>query len=259
MSNRDCKEKERECASIMTTRRKRKTEEAETVICPAAVQVLTGAFLDAARIYERETGRGPAPEEMEILIRLALEGREEDVFSGMEGTAVSDCKLKTKKKTRTAGPKPGDVYAVPLLGGKVYGYVMIVKGTKPSDDLYLELLRLFSKKALTAAEMKKKKEREAFLTVCADWTPILSGMWKKVCSLPFDEKTYNLPDFYGYTVTFFGNSRLYYISRGKANDPDVREVGVTQEEAEAVRNPDGTHGAEQIADWLYQEFLKAGG
>jgi hypothetical protein len=241
----------------MTTRKKRKAEEAEMVICPAAVQALTEAFLDATRIYEQEAGRKPTLEEMEILVRLALEGREEDVFSGTEGATVSECKLKWKKKIRTAGPKPGDVYAVPLLDGKVYGYVMIVRGTEPADELYLELLRLFSKKALTAAELKKK-EREAFLTVCADWTPILTRAWKKVCTLPFDEKTYNLPDFYGYTVTFFGNSRLYYISRGKANNPDAREVGVTKEEAEAVRNPDGTHSAEQIADWLYEEFLKTG-
>ncbi|WP_124727814.1 Imm26 family immunity protein [Staphylospora marina] len=238
----------------MTTRTRRKKTDPLPVLIPSAVQMLSDAFVEAARICERETGKKPELEALEHYILAALCGREAEVLSDLGEERVSECKLKTKKRTSSTGPCPGDVYAVPLLDGNMLGYVKIVKGRRPGEDLYVELLRMFSKKPLTAAGIKKRNP-ESFLTVCADWSPVLSGVWKKCGSLPFDEEAYQLPDFYGFTMTFFGNSRLYYISRGKANDPAAREEGVSREEAEAVGNPDGVFDHHRIAEWLYREFL----
>jgi hypothetical protein len=132
---------------------------------------------------------------------------------------------------------------------------MIVRGSKPTEPVYLEYYSIFSKKRWTISEFKKK-EKTVLWTACTEWSPILNGQWKKIGTVSFDEENYQLPDFYGYDETFFGNSKLYYISKGIANDRSARVYGVSKEEAEAVRNPDGIQTSARMEEWLYEAFLK---
>jgi len=249
----------------MTTKKKTEPEQ-PLVISDESVQTLIHAFNQVIEHYHWKAGRKPTLAEWEQLILLTMEQGKDEIADDLEGQQVSGCKLRKKKipkrkgssrnakSATSSGWQPGDVFAIPVMD-KLYGYGKIVRGSEPTGELYMEFYSVFSKKVLKAKEFQTN-EAVPFLTLSVEWGPILSGQWKKVGTIPFDEETYQLPDFYGYTVTFFGNSRLYYISRGKANDPDAREYGVTELEAQATKNPDGTFDHEQVAEWLYQEFLR---
>ncbi|MBA4542622.1 hypothetical protein H1164_06865 [Thermoactinomyces daqus] len=215
---------------------------------------LQKSFLEAAKLYQSLTGRIPSLEEWERMIALGFQGMEEKVIADLTGYQITEGKLKKKKLTKQAEWRPGDVVAIPLLGKKVYGYGMIVRGGKQDEDLYLEYYSLFSKKKWTLTEFKNK-EKTILWTLCTDRAPLATREWKRVGHVAFDEKSYQLPDFFGFDETFFGNSKLYYISKGIANNREARVYGVTREEAEAVKNPDGTQSAEQIEEWLYEAFL----
>jgi hypothetical protein len=210
---------------------------------------LAETFLLLAAHFERWEGRKPTVAEVEKWIASALADREELIFSDATGVSVSECKLKTKKRPKKSMWKPGDVYAIPLPDKKGFGYAMVVKGDGPTDELYLEYYRLFTKKPLEIAEFKKR-DKKVFFTACTEPAALAGERWKKIGRVPFDESSYQLPDFYGYDETFFGASRLWYISRGAANNPAARVYGVSQEEAEAVINPDGLFEAEKIEGWL---------
>jgi hypothetical protein len=216
--------------------------------------LLQKSYVEAAKLYQSLTGRVPALEEWEHIVALGFQGIEDKVIADLNGYQITEGKLKKKKVTKQLEWKPGDVVAIPLLEKKVYGYGMIVRGGKKDEDLYLEYYSLFSKKKWTLAEFKSK-ERTVLWTLCTDWAPLVEGAWKRVGHVAFDEKNYQMPDFYGFDETFFGNSKLYYISKGIANKRDARVYGVTREEAEAVKNPDGTHSGERIEEWLYEAFL----
>lgn len=248
----------------MTSRKKTESEQ-PLVIADESIQTLIDAFNKVLEQYHWKEGRKPTLAEWEKLIVLAMEQGKDQIAEDLVEQQVSSCKLRKKKipKRKTTsrrsrsvsdGYKPGDVYAIPIMD-KLYGYGKIVWGKQPGSELYIELYSTFSKKILKISEFEKR-EAEPFITCCVEWSPILSGQWKKIGTLPFDEENYQLPDFYGYIVTFFGNSRLYYISRGKANDPDAREYGVSETEAFLVRNPDGIFNHEKVVEWLYQEFLR---
>jgi hypothetical protein len=220
-------------------------------------QRLSETWVNLARSSVEKIGRKPTLEEWQGIIHTAFALAGERVSDELAGMQVTECKLKVKKtsKSKSNQIQPGDIVAIPLLDGKLTGYGMIVRGRKPDEPWYLEYYDLFSKKAMAMATFKKKEKNRLF-TLCTEPASILNGSWKKVGSLPFDESGYQLPDFYGYDITFFGNSKLYYISRGIANEPEAREYGVSREEAEAVRNPDGIHSREQVETWLYEVFLK---
>lgn len=248
----------------MTTRKKAELEQS-LVIADESIQTLIDAFNKVLEQYHWKEGRKPTLAEWEKLIVLAMEQGKDQMADDLDEQQVSSCKLRKKKipKRKTTrrsrsstsdGYKPGDLFAIPIID-KLYGYGKIVRGDQLGGELYVELYSIFSKRVLKIKEFEAK-EAEPFLTCSIEWSPILSGQWKRVGTLPFDETNYQLPDFYGYVVTFFGNSRLYYISKGKANDPEAREYGVSEAEALSVRNPDGLFNHDQLVEWLYQEFLR---
>ncbi|KPC74746.1 hypothetical protein ADL26_09950 [Thermoactinomyces vulgaris] len=222
-------------------------------------QMLSETWVNLARTSVDQIGRTPTLEEWQGIMQVSLAIAGERASDELAGKQVTDCKIKVKKAPKSAKSdqiQPGDIVAIPLLDGKLTGYGMIVRGGKPDEPWYLEYYDLFSKRAMTLATFKKKEKKQIF-TLCTEAAPILTGAWKRIGKMPFDEAAYQLPDFYGYDITFFGNSRLYYISRGAANSPDAREYGVSKEEAEAVRNPDGIHSRQQVESWLYEVFVSA--
>lgn len=223
----------------------------------ALSQSLSEMFVTLANASIEKIGRKPTLEEWQGIIQTAFTLAGERVSDELTEVQVTDCKLKTKKaaSSKSNQIKPGDIVAIPFLDGKLTGYGMIVKGKNPDELWYLEYYDLFSKRPMTITTFKKK-EKTCIFTLCTEPSAIINGSWKRIGSVPFDESSYQLPDFYGYDVTFFGNSKLYYISRGAANQPDAREYGVSQQEAEAVGNPDGIHTREQVESWLYEAFLK---
>jgi hypothetical protein len=218
------------------------------------LDILIDAFRKVADNYQSDVGRKPTVLELERLIQLSLD-YQEDVVSSVEAFQISECRFKIKKAFKRIQWKPGDVFAIPLNKGEVYGYGMVVKGKKQIEDLYIEYYQLFTKKMLSITDFKKK-EKPYLFTANTGFTYILSGLWKKIGTLPFDESRYRLPDFYGFDETFFSKEKIYYISKGVADDPDARIHNVSKEEAEAVKNPDGIIGTGIITEWLYEEYLK---
>ncbi|SEN66050.1 immunity 26/phosphotriesterase HocA family protein [Lihuaxuella thermophila] len=218
------------------------------------LDILTDAFQQIANHYQTDVGRKPTILELEKLIELALEGQE-GYQADMGGFLISECKLKKKKKSKRIQWKPGDVFAIPLNEGEVYGYGMVVKGKSQTDDLYIEYYRLFTENVLSITEIKRK-EKPYLFTANTGFTYILSGLWKKIGTLPFNEGEYQLPDFYGVDETPFSNKKVYYIVKGSSDDPDARVYGVSKAEAEAVKNPAGIIGTGIIAEWLYEEYIK---
>ncbi|SEN51819.1 Imm26 family immunity protein [Lihuaxuella thermophila] len=211
--------------------------------------ILIDAFQELSNVYLEDAGRKPTSEELGKLIALALDSMNFECLSDMEGFTLSECKIK-KKKVKKIKYKPGDLFAIPLNDGEVYGYGMVCTGGKPMEDVYIEYYNIFTDNIISINQFKRLK-KEVVFTLLSGVAGILDNEWKKIGSIPFDESKYQIPDFYDKM-----HGDVYYISKGAANNPDARIFPVTKEEALKVKNPDGLIGSGIIEEWLYEEYLK---
>lgn len=222
------------------------------IISDESIDILMDAFQEIEKIYNEGPHRLPNINELEIMLKNALE-MQSDIFS-LEEQEVVDCKFKLKKR-RKKSFKPGIVFAINLKNINKYGYGMLVKGqnvTRPYDgETYIEYFSLFTDEKIRISEFKNyyKNQKEVLFTAYTAWSGWLDGDWKIIGGLPmelFDPGEYNLPDF----VFENKNQGTYFVSRGRADGPLIDFEMVSEEEGKKIKNPSGIAGQYVIEDWL---------
>lgn len=226
------------------------------IISDESIDILMDAFQEIEKIYNEGPHRLPNINELEIMLKNALE-MQSDIFS-LEEQEVVDCKFKLKKR-RKKSFKPGIVFAINLKNINKYGYGMLVKGqnvTRPYDgETYIEYFSLFTDEKIRISEFKNyyKNQKEVLFTAYTAWSGWLDGDWKIIGGLPmelFDPGEYNLPDF----VFENKNQGTYFVSRGKADGPLIDFEMVSEEEGKKIKNPSGIAGQYVIEDWLEEKY-----
>ena len=220
------------------------------IISDESIDILMDAFQEIEKIYNEGPRRLPHINELEIMLKNALE-MQSDSFS-LEEQEVVDCKFKLKKR-RKKSFKPGIVFAINLKNINKYGYGMLVKGqnvTRPYDgETYVEYFSLFTDEKIRISEFKNyyKNQKEVLFTAYTAWSGWLDGDWKIIGGLPmelFDPGEYNLPDF----VFENKNQGTYFVSRGRADGPLIDFEMVSEEEGKKIKNPSGIAGQNVIED-----------
>jgi hypothetical protein len=228
----------------------------ELIISDESIDILMDAFQGIEKIYNEGPRRLPHINELEIMLKNALE-MQSDSFS-LEEQEVVDCKFKLKKR-RKKSFKPGIVFAINLKNINKYGYGMLVKGqndTRPYDgETYVEYFSLFTDEKIRISEFKNyyKNQKEVLFTAYTAWSGWLDGDWKIIGGLPmelFDPGEYNLPDF----VFENKNQGTYFVSRGRADGPLIDFEMVSEEEGKKIKNPSGIAGQYVIEDWLEEKY-----
>ncbi|MDA2189524.1 Imm26 family immunity protein [Bacillus cereus] len=226
------------------------------IISDESIDILMDAFQEIEKIYNEGPHRLPNINELEIMLKNALE-MQSDIFS-LEEQEVVDCKFKLKKR-RKKSFKPGIVFAINLKNINKYGYGMLVKGqnvTRPYDgETYIEYFSLFTDEKIRISEFKNyyKNQKEVLFTAYTAWSGWLDGDWKIIGGLPmelFDPGEYNLPDF----VFENKNQGTYFVSRGRADGPLIDFEMVSEEEGKKIKNPSGIAGQYVIEDWLEEKY-----
>ncbi|EEM49095.1 Imm26 family immunity protein [Bacillus cereus] len=226
------------------------------IISDESIDILMDAFQKIEKIYNEGPHRLPNLNELEIMLKNALE-MQSDSFS-LEEQEVVDCKFKLKKR-RKKSFKPGIVFAINLKNINKYGYGMLVKGqnvTRPYDgETYIEYFSLFTDEKIRISEFKNyyKNQKEVLFTVYTAWSGWLDGDWKIIGGLPmelFDPGEYNLPDF----VFENKDQGTYFVSRGRADGPLIDFEMVSEEEGKKIKNPSGIAGQYVIEDWLEEKY-----
>ncbi|MFV5172814.1 Imm26 family immunity protein [Bacillus cereus] len=226
------------------------------IISDESIDILMDAFQKIEKIYNEGPHRLPNLNELEIMLKNALE-MQSDSFS-LEEQEVVDCKFKLKKR-RKKSFKPGIVFAINLKNINKYGYGMLVKGqnvTRPYDgETYIEYFSLFTDEKIRISEFKNyyKNQKEVLFTAYTAWSGWLDGDWKIIGGLPmelFDPGEYNLPDF----VFENKDQGTYFVSRGRADGPLIDFEMVSEEEGKKIKNPSGIAGQYVIEDWLEEKY-----
>ncbi|HDR8187338.1 Imm26 family immunity protein [Bacillus cereus] len=226
------------------------------IISDESIDILMDAFQEIEKIYNEGPHRLSNINELEIMLKNALE-MQSDIFS-LEEQEVVDCKFKLKKR-RKKSFKPGIVFAINLKNINKYGYGMLVKGqnvTRPYDgETYIEYFSLFTDEKIRISEFKNyyKNQKEVLFTAYTAWSGWLDGDWKIIGGLPmelFDPGEYNLPDF----VFENKDQGTYFVSRGRADGPLIDFEMVSEEEAKKIKNPSGIAGQYVIEDWLEEKY-----
>ncbi|HDR7493664.1 hypothetical protein ABE48_18310 [Bacillus thuringiensis] len=226
------------------------------IISDESIDILMDAFQEIEKIYNEGPRRLPHINELEIMLKNALE-MQSDSFS-LEEQEVVDCKFKLKK-CRKKSFKPGIVFAINLKNINKYGYGMLVKGqnvTRPYDgETYVEYFSLFTDEKIRISEFKNyyKNQKEVLFTAYTAWSGWLDGDWKIIGGLPmelFDPGEYNLPDF----VFENKNQGTYFVSRGRADGSLIDFEMVSEEEGKKIKNPSGIAGQYVIEDWLEEKY-----
>ncbi|MFF2237549.1 Imm26 family immunity protein [Bacillus thuringiensis] len=226
------------------------------IISDESIDILMDAFQEIEKIYNEGPRRLPHINELEIMLKNALE-MQSDSFS-LEEQEVVDCKFKLKKR-RKKSFKPGIVFAINLKNINKYGYGMLVKGqnvTRPYDgETYVEYFSLFTDEKIRISEFKNyyKNQKEVLFTAYTAWSGWLDDDWKIIGGLPmelFDPGEYNLPDF----VFENKNQGTYFVSRGRADGPLIDFEMVSEEEGKKIKNPSGIAGQYVIEDWLEEKY-----
>lgn len=226
------------------------------IISDESIDILMDVFQEIEKIYNEGPRRLPHINELEIMLKNALE-MQSDSFS-LEEQEVVDCKFKLKKR-RKKSFKPGIVFAINLKNINKYGYGMLVKGqnvTRPYDgETYVEYFSLFTDEKIRISEFKNyyKNQKEVLFTAYTAWSGWLDGDWKIIGGLPmelFDPGEYNLPDF----VFENKNQGTYFVSRGRADGPLIDFEMVSEEEGKKIKNPSGIAGQYVIEDWLEEKY-----
>ncbi|HHT7151417.1 immunity 26/phosphotriesterase HocA family protein [Bacillus thuringiensis] len=226
------------------------------IISDESIDILMDAFQEIEKIYNEGPHRLPNINELEIMLKNALE-MQSDSFS-LEEQEVVDCKFKLKKR-RKKSFKPGIVFAINLKNINKYGYGMLVKGqnvTRPYDgETYIEYFSLFIDEKIRISEFKNyyKNQKEVLFTAYTAWSGWLDGDWKIIGGLPmelFDPGEYNLPDF----VFENKDQGTYFVSRGRADGPLIDFEMVSEEEGKKIKNPSGIAGQYVIEDWLEEKY-----
>ncbi|CEY39040.1 TPA: hypothetical protein QC128_003799 [Bacillus cereus] len=226
------------------------------IISDESIDILMDAFQKIEKIYNEGPHRLPNLNELEIMLKNALE-MQSDSFS-LEEQEVVDCKFKLKKH-RKKSFKPGIVFAINLKNINKYGYGMLVKGqnvTRPYDgETYIEYFSLFTDEKIRISEFKNyyKNQKEVLFTAYTAWSGWLDGDWKIIGGLPmelFDPGEYNLPDF----VFENKDQGTYFVSRGRADGPLIDFEMVSEEEGKKIKNPSGIAGQYVIEDWLEEKY-----
>lgn len=91
-------------------------------------QDVTHDFLrQLSELYREQFGRGPTLEEVRLLLETGLRVSGPELLADMEDRRVVQAVFKTQKKPRDQAFKVGDVFAIPLGGGRVaFGRVMML-------------------------------------------------------------------------------------------------------------------------------------
>ncbi|MEB9503484.1 Imm26 family immunity protein [Bacillus anthracis] len=224
------------------------------IINDEGIDILMDAFQEIEKIYNDGISRIPNINELEIMLKNALEMQRGSV--SLNAGEVVDCKFKLKK-SRKKTFKPGMVFAINLKNINKYGYGMLVKGqnvTRPYDgDTYVEYFSLFTDEKIRISEFKRyyKNQKEVLFTAYTAWSGWLDGDWELIGGLPielFDPGDYNLPDF------VFENKGNYFVSRGRADGPLIDFEMVSEEEGRKIKNPSGIAGQYVIEDWLEEKY-----
>lgn len=222
----------------------------KAIIGDEPIDILIDAFEEIKKIYNDELGRNPTINEIETLIKVSLEGQEDNIFQ-IQNSAIQGCTLNIKKY-KTVRYGTGYVFAITLKKEDVYSYGKILKGdNKDKDNLFIEYYDLFTKKPLTIRQFIKSKKDTLFIADTGVYS-IINGEWKKIGKEYFDESTFVVPDFFGVI------DGKYYISKGASGDPQAR-VPATKDEAERVKNPDGLIGSGIIEEWLTDAYERSRG
>ncbi|WP_226602527.1 DUF7660 family protein [Bacillus cereus] len=151
------------------------------IISDESIDILMDAFQEIEKIYNERPRRLPHINELEIMLKNALE-MQSDSFS-LEEQEVVDCKFKLKKR-RKKSFKPGIVFAINLKNINKYGYGMLVKGqnvTRPYDgETYVEYFSLFTDEKIRISEFKNyyKNQKEVLFTAYTAWSGWLDGAFQ---------------------------------------------------------------------------------
>lgn len=80
-----------------------------------------------SELYREQLGRGPTLEEVRLLLETGLHVSGAELLSDMEDRRVVQAVFKVQKKPRDQAFKVGDVFAIPLGGGRVaFGRIMML-------------------------------------------------------------------------------------------------------------------------------------
>ncbi|GAB6418807.1 hypothetical protein bcgnr5372_17340 [Bacillus luti] len=224
------------------------------IISDESIDILMDAFQEIEKIYNEGPHRLPNINELEIMLKNALE-MQSDSFS-LEEQEIVDCKFKLKKR-RKKSFKPGIIFTINLKNINKYGYGMLVKGqnvTRPYDgETYVEYFSLFTEEKIRISEFKKyyMNQKEVLFTAYTAWSGWMDGDWEIIGGLPmdlFNPEDYKIPDF------IFDNKGAYFVSRGKADGPLIDFEMISEEEGRKIKNPSGILGQYVIEDWLEEKY-----
>ncbi|GGE86107.1 Imm26 family immunity protein [Priestia taiwanensis] len=204
-------------------------------------------YKEMVSLYQSEYKRFPTIQEVEQILATALKYQQSIDFKGNEGIEIHDVKIKTTKAKKTQFFKPGDIVAIPLNHGEIYGYGMILSGgpKKQDEDTYIKFTNIFTKEILNIIEFRKKEYKELFLLNCA-FGSITARIWKIIGEVPYNPQSFKIPNF----LQTLSSTERWVIIGG-----DVGNKRYAEKKEISELNPFGIFGNGSIEVMLYERFL----
>ncbi|PED05091.1 hypothetical protein COL30_29840 [Bacillus pseudomycoides] len=205
-------------------------------------------FKEMVSLYQERYKRLPTIQEIEKILTNSFQFQQFIDFKKETGLEISDVKIKTKKAQKTQSFKLGDVIAIPLNRGELYGYGMILTGgPKKSDaDTYIKFFDMFTPKIMNVIEFKRMISDELFILNCA-FGSITSGEWRIIGGLPYKPQGFKIPNF----LQELYPGEYYVVFEG-----DISQRRIATKEEITKLSPFGIMGNAAIEEMLYSHYLK---
>lgn len=147
------------------------------------MDAIDSALKKVVRIYKKDLKRKPTPDEIAELIESSVKILEEDLFDNMEEREVGSISIVLKHRTKRPKPKPGDLFAIPLISGG-YGYGRIMKLTLRTI-LWMKLLNICTDHIIEPDGLRSAK---TILDINTSSRKIDSVEWPIIGHLPLSDE-----------------------------------------------------------------------